>query len=33
MAFPWRWADGDGSIVRVLAVVDPDQTFKFETGQ
>jgi len=33
MAFPWRWAGGDGSVIRVLAVVDPDQTFRFETGE
>ncbi|MFH0916186.1 MAG: cyclase family protein [bacterium] len=32
MAFPWRWVGGDGCIVRVLAVIDPDQTFRFETG-
>jgi kynurenine formamidase len=33
MAFPWRWPGGDGSIVRILAIVDPDQKFKFETGK
>jgi kynurenine formamidase len=32
-AFPWRWPGGDGCMVRILAVVDPDQTFRFETGQ
>jgi kynurenine formamidase len=32
MALPWRWPGGDGCIVRVLAIVDPDQTFRFETG-
>jgi len=32
-AFPWRWTEGDGCCVRVLAIVDPDQTFKFETGK
>jgi kynurenine formamidase len=32
MAFPWRWAGGDGCLVRVLAVIDPDQTFRFESG-
>ena len=30
-AFPWRWVKGDGCIVRVLAIVDPDQSFRFET--
>ncbi len=33
MALPWRWPGGDGCIVQVLAVTDPDQTFKFETGK
>ena len=30
---PWRWPGGDGCIVRVLAIIDPDQTFRFETGE
>ena len=30
---PWRWPGGDGCIVRMLAITDPDQTFRFETGQ
>ena len=30
---PWRWPGGDGCMVRMLAVIDPDQTFRFETGQ
>ena len=33
VAFPWRWPGGDGCIMRILAIVDPDQTFKFENGQ
>jgi kynurenine formamidase len=32
MAFPWRWPGGDGCIVRLLALVDEDGTFRFETG-
>ncbi|MEE9567532.1 MAG: cyclase family protein [Desulfobacteria bacterium] len=32
MAFPWRWKGGEGCGVRVLAVIDPDQSFRFETG-
>jgi len=32
MAFPWRWPQGEGCIVRVIAVIDPEQTFRFETG-
>jgi kynurenine formamidase len=33
MAFPWRWPGGDGCIVRLLAIVDPDGSFRFETGK
>jgi kynurenine formamidase len=33
MAFPWRWPEGDGCIVRLLAITDPDQTFRFESGE
>lgn len=32
IVLPWRWPGGDGSIVRFLAVTDPDQDFRFETG-
>jgi len=32
LAFPWRWKGGDGCIVRVLAITDPDGDFRFETG-
>ena len=32
-AFPWRWPDGEGCALRVVAVLDPHQTFRFETGQ
>ena len=28
-----RWVGGDGCIVRVLAIIDPDQKYRFETGQ
>ena len=31
--FQVRWPQGDGSGVRVIAIVDPDQTFRFETGR
>lgn len=33
MVFPWRWPQGDGCVVRILAIIDPDQKFKFETGK
>lgn len=32
MAFPWRWHEGEGCVVRVIAVVDPEQKFRMETG-
>jgi kynurenine formamidase len=32
MAFPWRWTDGDGSGVRVVAAIDPAGTFRIEPG-
>jgi kynurenine formamidase len=32
-AFPWRWPDGEGCALRVVAVLDPRQTFRFETGR
>jgi kynurenine formamidase len=28
MAFPWRWPDGDGCVVRVMAVLDPKQIYR-----
>ncbi len=31
MAFPWRWPEGEGCCVRVVAVIDPEQTFRFES--
>jgi kynurenine formamidase len=32
MAFPWRFPQGDGCPIRVVAVIDPDQTFRIPTG-
>lgn len=32
-AFPWRFVNGEGSGVRVLAITDPERTFRFETGR
>lgn len=32
MAFPWRWPEGEGCGVRVIAILDPKQEFRFETG-
>ncbi|NVO13081.1 MAG: cyclase family protein [Rhodoplanes sp.] len=32
MAFPWRWHTGEGCVVRVVAVLDPEQKFRIPTG-
>jgi kynurenine formamidase len=32
-AFPWRWPEGEGCALRVVAVLDPKQMFRFETGR
>lgn len=32
-AFPWRWTEGDGCIVRLVAIVDPTGEYRIETGQ
>jgi kynurenine formamidase len=31
-AFPWRWVNGDGCIVRLVAIVDPSGSYRIETG-
>ena len=33
MAFPWRWTEGCGCGIRVVAIVDPKQEFRVETGE
>jgi kynurenine formamidase len=32
-AFPWRWVDGDGCIVRLVAITDPGGDYRIETGR
>jgi kynurenine formamidase len=32
MAFPWRWNGGDGCGIRIVAVVDPKQSYRIESG-
>lgn len=32
MVFPWRYPQGEGCVVRVIAVIDPEQRFRIETG-
>jgi len=33
LCFPWRFVKGEGSIVRMIAIADPEQEFRFETGE
>ena len=33
IALPWRWQGGEGCGVRVLALCDPGQDFRFESGE
>ena len=32
MAFPWRWPEGEGCALRVIAVIDPERKFRIERG-
>jgi len=32
-AFPWRWVGGDGCIVRLVAITDPEGNYRLETGR
>lgn len=32
-AFPWRWPEGEGCALRVVAVIDAGGAFRFETGR
>lgn len=32
-AFPWRWKEGDGCIVRLVAITDPSGGYRIETGE
>jgi kynurenine formamidase len=31
-AFPWRWTQGDGCIVRLVAMIDPTGEYRIERG-
>jgi len=33
MCYPWRWPGGDGCGIRVVAILDPNQEFRIETGK
>jgi kynurenine formamidase len=30
--FPWKWDRGDGCIVRLVAMTDPSQKYRIESG-
>lgn len=32
-AMPWKWIDGDGCVVRLMAIQDPAQQFRVEKGR
>ena len=32
MAFPWNYPQGEACLLRVLAVIDPEQRFRIPTG-
>ena len=32
MCYPWNWPAADGCVIRVVAMVDPGQKFRFATG-
>ena len=31
-AYPWRWKDGDGCIIRLMAILDPGGKYRIEAG-
>jgi kynurenine formamidase len=33
LAFPWRFVRGEASLLRVVAVIDPEQRFRIPTGE
>lgn len=32
-AMPWRWNEGDACVVRLMALMDPQGSYQFESGQ
>lgn len=32
MCYPWNWPAADGCVIRVVAMLDPGQKFRFATG-
>ena len=33
MCYPWRWPGGDGCGIRLVALLDPEQSFTIDTGE
>ena len=31
--FPWNWDRGDGCIIRLVAIIDPKQSYRIERGE
>ena len=31
-AFPWRWKEGDGCIIRLVAMIDKKGSYRIERG-
>jgi kynurenine formamidase len=31
--FPWKWHEGDACVIRLVAMLDPSGTYRFESGQ
>ena len=31
--FPWNWDRGDGCIIRLVAMIDPDGKYRIERGE
>mgnify|MGYP002135138973 CR=1 FL=1 len=31
--FPWNWHRGDGCIIRLVAITNPDQAYRIEKGE
>ncbi len=32
-SFPWNWDRGDGCIIRLVAITNPDQKYRIEKGE
>lgn len=31
-AMPWKWPEGDASVIRLMAICDPDASYRIESG-